>query len=327
MISINKISLKINSQKNLIIKFLEENGLDYEELDLCYACFEDEKIIATGGRKANVLKCFAVDEKRREDGLFDQIISSLIADAYLANYKDLFVFTKKDYIRVFESFSFSLLAKTDKSALLFRSDKKVYDFLENPPFGTGEEIGAIVMNANPFSLGHRYLAEKALTYVNKLLVFVLENDESFFSFKDRFEMVKLGLNDLERVKVLKSSSFIISSSTFPSYFLKDKKLISEEHAKIDAYVFKKYFLDYYGIKIRFLGSEPIDQSTAIYNRVLKEILEPDCEVKIIERKEIDGSPVSASNIRKAFMEKNLDQIKRLAPISTYNFLEKILWIY
>lgn len=52
--------------------------------------------------------------------------------------------------------------------------------------------GAIVMNCNPFTKGHRYLIEQALKTVEYLYIFVVEEDKSYFKFQDRLKMVKGG---------------------------------------------------------------------------------------------------------------------------------------
>ena len=50
-------------------------------------------------------------------------------------------------------------------------------------------IGALVMNCNPFTLGHQYLVEYAASKVAKLYLFVVEEDKSEFPFADRIELV------------------------------------------------------------------------------------------------------------------------------------------
>ncbi len=53
-----------------------------------------------------------------------------------------------------------------------------------------EMSGAIVMNANPFTLGHLYLAEYAAARCHILHVFVVEEDRSIFPFPIRLELVR-----------------------------------------------------------------------------------------------------------------------------------------
>ena len=65
--------------------------------------------------------------------------------------------------------------------------KKYLDILtkmKNQKNITGK-IGAIVMNCNPFTLGHKYLIKESLKKVDYLYIFVVEEDKSIFPFKDK----------------------------------------------------------------------------------------------------------------------------------------------
>lgn len=186
-----------------------------------------------------------------------------------------------------------------------------------------KQIGCIVMNCNPFTLGHRYLIEYAMDRVDYLYIFVLEEDKSYFSFADRYEMVKRGTDDLCNVIILRSSNMIISSITFPAYFTKGEKLPEkrEFNVSIDLKIFAQYIAPAVNIKIRFVGEEPTDPITAIYNKKMKEIL-PEFGIQIVEipRKYMDGEAISASTVRKYYKEDNFDKIRRLVPDTTLRYL-------
>ncbi len=303
--------------------FLEQFDLSYEPLDTLYVVIDaNENWLATGGRSGNVLKGFAVLDEYRSDGLFDMILSSLLTDSYGEEIRTLFVFTKKEYSVIFRSFGFVELGHTDISALLMRSDIGVDGILDSLSIDVepGERVGAIVMNANPFTKGHKYLIETASRQVDKLIVFVVQNDASAFSFADRFELVKQGTKEFENLLVVPSTDLIVSKATFPSYFLKEKELISAEHARIDAKVFKRFFVPKFNIRTRFLGTEPLDASTAIYNRLLQEELPPECEVVILDRLKSGERVVSASAVRALLKEDRLDEIRDIVPPTTYEYL-------
>jgi cytidyltransferase-like protein len=51
--------------------------------------------------------------------------------------------------------------------------------------------GIIIMNANPFTKGHRYLIEQAAQQVEHLIVMVVEEDASRFSYAERKAMVEM----------------------------------------------------------------------------------------------------------------------------------------
>lgn len=63
-------------------------------------------------------------------------------------------------------------------------------------------IGAIVMNCNPFTLGHQYLMEACAKQCDMLLVFVVQEDKSYFPFTDRIRLVREGCSDLDNVCVV-----------------------------------------------------------------------------------------------------------------------------
>ena len=184
-------------------------------------------------------------------------------------------------------------------------------------------IGSIVMNCNPFTLGHRYLIETALKSVEYLVIFVVEEDKSFFPFKDRFELIKQGVADLKNVIVIPSGKFIISALTFPGYFYKenDNSAIIDSSSDID--IFGKYIAPTLNITKRFVGEEPIDKITKQYNDSMKERL-PLYGVECIEikRKEEGKNVISASIVRKYLKEKNFEEIKKIVPESTYNYLKE-----
>ena len=183
--------------------------------------------------------------------------------------------------------------------------------------------GIIVMNCNPFTRGHRYLIETAASQVENLYVLVVEEDKSAFKFKDRFEMVKLGVSDLENVTVIKSGQFVISSLTFPEYFTKDTNKSTKFDATKDLYNFCKYIAPALRATKRFVGEEPLDIVTNQYNEQMNNYLpENGVELIIIPRKETHGGVISATRGRKYIAEKNYEGIEMIFPPSTVKYLKE-----
>lgn len=191
--------------------------------------------------------------------------------------------------------------------------------MENKP--SGKDNGAIVMNCNPFTLGHRYLIESAAAAVDELYIFVVEEDRSYFPFEDRFELVKKGTEDLKNVHVLKSGKFIISAVTFPGYFYKDydKEAIVDTSKDVD--LFARYIAPTLNIKTRFAGEEPLDPITRQYNETMAERL-PIFGIKFVEikRKADDKNVISASRVREALKRGDWELISSLVPKTTYEYL-------
>lgn len=186
-----------------------------------------------------------------------------------------------------------------------------------------DKIGAIVMNCNPFTLGHRYLIETASKQCKKLFVFVVEEDKSIFKFSDRFELVKKGTADLKNVIVLPSGKFIISSLTFTDYFNKSKLQDKQIDPSMDVEIFAKHIAPAVGVNVRFVGEEPLDKVTKQYNDTMRRIL-PKYGIDFYEipRKEEMGGVISASRVRKLLEEKKFSEIKKLVPKTTFDFLIK-----
>lgn len=205
---------------------------------------------------------------------------------------------------------------TEEMELYISNIKKKIELPENAM------IGSIIMNCNPFTLGHRYLIEEASKQVEILLIFVLQEDRSEFSFEERYRLVKEGTKDLENVFVLPSGKFIISAITFPEYFLKSQKKSMIVDTTKDLELFGKYIAKELHIKKRFVGEEPIDMVTNQYNQNMKKVL-PKYGIEVIEipRKEVEGQGViSASKVRKMMKQDEAD-IKKYIPETTYSFLK------
>jgi len=188
-----------------------------------------------------------------------------------------------------------------------------------------ENCGAIVMNCNPFTLGHRYLIEYAAGKAEHLYIFVVEEDKSEFPFKDRYKLVKQNTSDLKNVTVLPSGKFIISSQTFDAYF--GKSSVSEEQAveqdvSFDLLIFAAAIAPTLNIKTRFVGQEPFDPLTRHYNEEMKKLLpEYGCDVVEIPRLEKDSNAVSASRVRKFLKDGNFEEIRKIVPEATFRYLK------
>lgn len=182
-------------------------------------------------------------------------------------------------------------------------------------------IGSIVMNCNPFTNGHKFLIETAARMVDRLYIFVVEENKSFFQFEDRLELVKKGTAHLENVCVLPSGKFIISAETFPGYFYKADLQGATIDASKDVDTFGQHIAPALGITYRFAGEEPLDLVTRQYNQAMEERL-PLYGIKfiVIPRKKDSGEVISASRVRAYMKEGKWDEISKIVPETTYNFL-------
>lgn len=239
-------------------------------------------------------------------------------------------------IGMYENFKELLSKDSAKGENFYLKDnfkeKKVYEqqvaeyveqIKDELPDLTNRHVGAIVMNCNPFTLGHQYLIEYSSRQVDVLIIFVVEENKSYFKFEDRIELVKQGTAHLDNVYVVPSGKMIISTVTFPGYFLKDTPEAVGLDTSLDVSIFGEYIAKAFDIKTRFVGEEPLDIVTRNYNESMKRILpQHGIELVIIPRKEMGESVISASRVRKLLESKNFEEIKELVPETTYNFLLK-----
>ena len=184
--------------------------------------------------------------------------------------------------------------------------------------------GAIVMNCNPFTYGHQYLIDTAARLVNILYIFVVQEDKSIFSFEQRFKMVEDGTKHLNNVIVIPSGKFMISSITFPGYFLKEKPKTDSYDSFLDLKIFAHYIAHRFRIRIRFVGEEPFDKVTAQYIQDMKKILKDEgIEVLEIPRKKLgSGEVISATTVRNLLEKQEWKKMEMFIPETTINILKK-----
>lgn len=195
-------------------------------------------------------------------------------------------------------------------------------FFSHFPSSQYRSIGAIVMNCNPFSRGHRYLIERARKQVEFLIIFAVEEDSSLFPFEERFTMIEEGIKDLGNVMVVPSGRFILSLNNFPEYFSKTKDEIIYLNAEYDIELFADYIAKPLHITHRFAGEEPEDEVTRIYNEAMKKIL-PNKGIAFIEipRTSIENEIVSASRARKYLETEQYEKAFSLLPETTRRYLK------
>ena len=280
--------------------FLASLELDYDEnVKFTVLCLDDEgAIIAGGSLDGKICKCIGVSEDHQGEGLTATVVTELRKEAFLRGEDHLFLFTKPKNRMQFLDMAFFPIAQT-KDVLLMESRRNAArNYAKSLAEEADGEIGAIIMNANPFTEGHRYLIEKALERVSLLHVFVVSEDRSYFSFAERWKRVAEGTKDLPQVRMHETKDYLISSVTFPTYFIKEKARAEDVRCALDLTVFADVFAKEMGITVRYVGTEPLDPVTARYNEIMKEMLPPKgIEVVEVPRLTVNGEIVSATKVR------------------------------
>ena len=241
-----------------------------------------------------------------------------------------------EYLRVNDYLSFEAKAKdvgrnnTNYLTQLTSMDneylvgyKSILQEFYNDMLKDKKTVGSVVMNCNPFTKGHRFLIEQALDRCDYLIIFVVQEDKSVFSFDDRFTMVERGVSDLNNVVVIPSGQFIISSKTFSEYFNKDRLQERSIDTSFDLTIFANEIAPCLNISIRFVGEEPFDNVTKQYNKTMKHIL-PRYGIDVIEipRKYTDSgeSVISASKVRELLKNEEYEKILEYVPDTTLQYL-------
>lgn len=337
----------IPRQRRRIEGFLQANGLRYDDVDY-YAALVDEssdEIVASGGLKGGVIKCVAVADGHKGEAVANQIVSHLIAKANAAGHQCVKLFTKPQNRPLFESLSFRFLAEAPEAILMETGVGGIAKYSEELRAKSEEcncyllagrnsvevdstklsvdtvkwSVGVIVMNCNPFTLGHRYLIERSSELVERLYVVVVREDCSMFSYSERKAMVSQGVKDLGNVVVVDGSDYAVSATTFPTYFLKRISDATDTQILLDLDIYLRHIAPALGANVRFVGSEPTDPLTRRYNELMRQQLGDDhiCEIPRMEKY---GSVVSASRVRRAIEANSLWQAIELVPSSTIPYI-------
>lgn len=318
---------------------------------------DDGEMIAGGGLKGNVIKCVAVDDAHKGEAIANTLISHLIAHANEEGHSNVMLFTKPKNRQLFESLSFRLLAEAPEAVLMETGIGGINNMVEqlkkikeegevckennqeckkeektnlnittpqhlNPsipqPLTTTTPLrGVVVMNCNPFTLGHRYLIEQAAKQVERLFVMVVREDCSLFAYAERKAMVEQGVAHLKNVTVIDGSEYAISQATFPTYFLKRLDDAADTQMLLDLDLFRRHIAPALGATVRFVGTEPTDRLTRRYNQLMHEVLADVIETARLEKK---GNAVSASRVRKAMEQGDMSTIRQLVPPTTLPYI-------
>ena len=322
-IDIQELPLSIPTIRRQVEDFLGSNGLRLGEVDLYLAVLSEEgAILAGGGLQQDILKCLAVSAEARSLGLSVPLISRLISVASERGYTNVKVFTKPENRSVFESLGFKLLAEAPKAILMEngRGLEEYCDYLRGH-----RASGVIVMNANPFTLGHRYLVEQASLSFRapegrrNLTIIPVKEDASRFPYSERLEMIRTGSGNM--ADVVEGSDYQISAATFPTYFLKNLSDAAETQMRLDIDLFGRHIAPALGAHVRFVGTEPADPLTARYNALMKELL-PKYGVEVVEISRLTDleSPVTATRVRSLLDAGQFRAASALTPESTWPYL-------
>jgi len=319
--SVTTISPRDARTQKQVDALLEGEGIRRDaHLDYTCGVFDDDwNLIATGSCYGCTLRCFAVSAEHRGEGLLNQVVSHLIEVQLARGNGHIFLYTKPQSVRFFGDLGFSEIARTGNAVFMENRRGGFASYLDALERTGAGKTAAIVMNANPFTLGHRYLVEKAAAENDFVHLFLLSEEAGPIPFAVRKRLVREGVADLPNVVLHDSGPYIISSATFPSYFLKDGDDAILAQARLDVAVFGRIAAAL-GVTARYVGDEPTSRVTALYNEVMaSELPKQGVGCVIVPRLEAGDRVVSASTVRQAIHDGALDTIADMLPETTYRY--------
>lgn len=325
---IRHLPLTVKRNRQAVEAFLAANGLRLEEVD-CYAALfacDGDEILAGGGLCGDTIKCVAVGNAARDERLGNRIVSHLVSMAVAEGHSSIKVFTKPSNREIFRSLGFACIGEAPDALFMENGQRGIAAYRSYLEAQRQEGVaGVIVMNANPFTRGHRYLVEQAAAQVDRLYVIAVKEEKSAFSYAERLAMLRAGCGDLANVTVCEGSDYAVSAATFPTYFLKEVTAATDIHIALDLDIFARHIAPALHASVRFVGTEPTNALTARYNERMKQLLPPrGIRVVEVERLEESGEAVSASRLRRHLAEGALRQAVRLAHPSTVPYLVSAL---
>lgn len=320
------INLKSERQVGAVREFLQKFNLTFTaEVDYTVAMYLGNRMLATGSLAGEVLRNIAVDESLQGEGITAKLISHLVRVAAQRGFYHYFLYTRPDKAHLFSALGFTEIARVEPYAVLMESglgsirqycqeiSQQVADLPSGPRAG-------LVVNCNPFTLGHQAVIAKAAAENRSVVVLVVSEERSLFPFEVRFQLVKAGVKHLDNVVVLPAGKYLISAATFPGYFTRGEETIAAQ-TKLDATVFAQYIAPALGITVRYVGDEPYCQVTDCYNQALLDILPVHgIGVELMERVTKNSMPISASRVRELIRQEQWEAIHTLVPDSTFHYL-------
>ncbi|WP_291970006.1 [citrate (pro-3S)-lyase] ligase [Candidatus Symbiopectobacterium sp.] len=324
------------SMQAAIRTLLQANNLERDAgVSLFVVALAGKNLAGCAGLDGNIVKCVAVDPLWRGENVCAGLLSEIQNYSMTQGHLHLFLYTHPGNRRCFQQCGFWPVAETDNVLLMENKPRGISQYcaalrkIRRP----GQVIGSVVMNANPFTLGHRYLAEQAAARCDWLHIFVVEEDASSFSFIERLAMVQAGVAHLTNVQVHKGGDYIISRATFPSYFIKNSGAIEQAWCELDLQIFRQHITPALNITRRFVGSEPFCPLTRQYNQAMFAKLSTAnasfTAIQVVElprMTDAGGAPISASQVRRLLAQKQFDAIKSLVPSTTFQHLQQKCYV-
>jgi [citrate (pro-3S)-lyase] ligase len=234
-----------------------------------------------------------------------------------------FIYTLASKGHIFAGLGFTEIARAEPYAALLemglgsietycKAAAKIASHL--PP-----QRAAVVIKCDPFTKGNQVLIQKAARENAGVIVFVVSEEKSLFPFDRTMELVKVGVADLANVVVISSGPYIVTSTTFPSYFTSRGNRVTAQ-TRLDCSLFASQIAPGLGITTRYVIEEPCPATNA-YHEAMKEIFPKHrIDLRVMSRTQADGEIISASKVRDMIRHGDWEGITEAVPEATYRYL-------
>ncbi len=307
--------------------FLTEFELTFDgEVDYTVSFWDDDRMVATGSFQGKVIRNVAIDESMQGEGLLGAIMTDLMEEQGRRGIFHRLLFTRPKKAFLFAALGFRELARCEPHAALLEQGLGGFDAFCRSIARQAERLpkgqrAALVMNCNPFTLGHQAIVARAAAENDAVILFVVREDRSLFPFEVRLSLIRQGVGHLENVLVVSGDDYIISAATFPAYFTREENLIATQ-TRLDATLFAERIAPALGIIRRYVGEEPYCPVTNAYNDALADILPPrGVELVVMPRVTQGEAAISASSVREALRRGDWGTVRKLVPDTTLAYLQ------
>ncbi|MFV0498825.1 MAG: [citrate (pro-3S)-lyase] ligase [Bacilli bacterium] len=317
---------RMESKKDLeqYKKLVEDNKLVYEECAFSYGIFDNGILIGAISLDGNCIKQICIDVRYQGEGIAATLVSKAIIYANTQGISDLVVYTKPIYETIFNTLGFTTIIKTPQVLFLENKRDGINEYCKNlsKSMVKGDKISSLVMNLNPITNGHLYLIKECVKNSDHTHLFLVKEDKSEFPYKVRLELLKEAVVGIDNLTIHDGSDYIISATTFPTYFINSQDDIDKSYPTLDVNIFGTYIVKALGINFRYVGSEPFSKTTNIYNGILQsELPKYDVEVILLDRICYNENVISATMVRKLIKQDKLEEVRNYVPKCVYEYLK------
>lgn len=321
-----------------IARFLAAHDLDLDRnVEIFVTARHYGTLHGCAGLAGNVVKDVSISDEMRGQDLLPRLMMEVSFVAMDRGHSHLFCYTRPRYEAAFNACGFHTIVMVPEQVVMMENTPRgIHAYAEELSVFRRDRprVGAVVVNANPFTLGHRHLLTRAAMECDFLHVFVVGEDSSFFPFETRLALVRAGVAQMDlrdRILVHPGTRYVVSKATFPTYFIKDEGIVDLAATAVDLLIFRQHIAPALGITHRYVGTEPYCAVTRQYNADMHHWLErrdlpdaaPPVEVVEIPRIGRGAGAISATEVRRRFVEGDLDGLRPLVPEPTFQTLQRM----